>query len=101
MAGESKTAVYGALAGNIAIAATKFIAAAITGSAAMWSEGIHSAADSGNQILLLIGMRRSKRPSDAAHPFGHGKELYVWSLLVAVLIFGAGGGISAYEGIIH
>ncbi|WAS90672.1 cation diffusion facilitator family transporter [Nannocystis punicea] len=101
MADWSKVSVYGALAGNLAITATKFTAAAITGSSAMLSEGIHSAVDSGDQVLLLIGMRRSELPPDAVHPFGHGKELYFWSLLVAVLIFGVGGGVSIYEGILH
>jgi cation diffusion facilitator family transporter len=98
---SSKKTVYGALFANIAIAATKFAAALITGSSAMWSEGIHSSVDTGNQILMLIGMRRSHRPPDPNHPFGHGKELYFWNLLVAVLIFGVGGGISAYEGVLH
>lgn len=101
MASESRTAVYGALAGNALIAVTKFGGAALTGSSAMLSEGIHSTVDTGDQILLLIGMKRSKRPPDAEHPFGHGKELYFWSLIVAVLIFGLGGGISAYEGVLH
>lgn len=98
--GRTKS-VYGALTANIAIAAMKFIAALITGSSAMWSEGIHSSVDTGNQILMLIGLRRSRRPPDSHHPFGHGKELYFWNLLVAVLIFGVGGGISAYEGVLH
>jgi cation diffusion facilitator family transporter len=94
-------AVYGALFANIAIAATKFFAALITGSSAMWSEGIHSTIDTCNQILMLIGLRRSRRPADPNHPFGHGKELYFWNLLVAVLILGVGGGIAAYEGMLH
>lgn len=101
MAHESKIAVYGALAGNLAIAVTKFIGATVTGSSAMLSEGIHSTVDTADQILLLVGMKRSERPADEEHPFGHGKELYFWSLIVAVMIFGVGGGISAYEGILH
>lgn len=98
---NSTKAVYGALFANIAIAVIKFVVAIATGSSAMWSEGIHSSVDTGNQVLMLIGLRRSRRPSDPEHPFGHGKELYFWNLLVAVLIFGVGGGISAYEGILH
>ncbi len=98
---SSKKAVYGALLANIAIAVVKFLAAAITGSSAMWSEGIHSSIDTGNQVLMLLGLRRSRRPPDPQHPFGHGKEVYFWNLLVAVLIFGVGGGISAYEGVLH
>ena len=97
----STKAVYGALFANIAIAVVKFVVAVVTGSSAMWSEGIHSSVDTGNQVLMLVGLRRSRRPSDPEHPFGHGNELYVWNLLVAVLIFGVGGGISAYEGILH
>src|SRR6476469_5446654 len=98
---ESKTAVYGAIAANTAIAVTKFIVAGISGSSAMLSEGIHSVVDTGNGLLLLVGMHRSQREPTAKHPFGHGKELYFWSLIVAVLIFGLGGGVSAYEGVLH
>ncbi|MGI8543456.1 MAG: cation diffusion facilitator family transporter, partial [Aridibacter sp.] len=101
MASGSKTAVYAAIIGNAAIAVMKFAAAAFTGSSAMLSEGIHSVVDTGNGGLLLLGINRSKQPADATHPFGYGKEIYFWSLIVAVLIFGAGGGISIYEGIRH
>ncbi|MDP9962622.1 cation diffusion facilitator family transporter [Variovorax paradoxus] len=101
MAAESKLAIYGAIAANVAIAATKFTVAGITGSSAMLSEGIHSAVDTFNGVLLLVGIRLSQRPATPEHPFGHGKELYFWSLIVAVLIFGLGGGVSFYEGIQH
>lgn len=98
---ESKTAVYGAIAANVAIAVTKFVVAGISGSSAMLSEGIHSAVDAGNGGLLLVGLHMSKKPATPEHPFGRGKELYFWSLIVAVLIFGLGGGMSIYEGVIH
>lgn len=97
----SRIAVYGALAANVAIAVTKFVVAGITGSSAMVSEGIHSAVDTGNSLLLLVGTRLSEREASVEHPFGHGKELYFWGLIVAVLIFGVGGGLSAYTGIVH
>ena len=98
---ESKIAIYGAIGANVAIAVTKFVVAGITGSSAMLSEGIHSAVDTFNGVLLLVGLRLSQRPATAEHPFGHGKELYFWSLIVAVLIFGLGGGVSFYEGVQH
>jgi cation diffusion facilitator family transporter len=98
---ESTRAVIAALIGNAAIAVMKFTAAGITGSSAMMSEAVHSSVDTGNQALLWLGLRRSKRPPDARHPFGHGKELYFWSLVVAISFFGIGGGMSVYEGIVH
>ncbi len=96
---ESRTSVYGALVANIGIAVTKLIAAYLSRSSAMLSEGIHSLVDSGNELLLLFGLKRSKLPSDDFHPFGHSSEIYFWGLIVAVLIFGIGGGVSIYEGI--
>jgi len=98
---ESKIAVYGAIASNVAIAIVKFVAAGITGSSAMLAEGIHSLVDTINGVLLLVGIRLSQRKPTPEHPFGHGKELFFWSLIVAVMIFGVGGGVSVYEGILH
>lgn len=99
MASGSKKVIFAALIGNGLIAITKFIAAFITGSSAMFSEGIHSLVDTGNQVLLLHGMRRARRPPDKRFPFGHGKEIYFWAFTVAVLIFAVGAGISLYEGV--
>jgi cation diffusion facilitator family transporter len=99
--GESKKVIYAALAGNLAIALTKFVAAAFTGSSAMLSEGVHSLVDTGNGGLLLYGMHRAARPPDRMHPLGHGRELYFWSFIVALLVFALGAGVSFYEGVTH
>ena len=101
MASGSKKVIYAALAGNTLIAITKFVAASVTGSSAMLSEGIHSLVDTGNQVLLLHGLRRAELPADQRFPFGHGKEVYFWSFVVAILIFAVGAGISIYEGVRH
>lgn len=99
MASGSRKVVIAALIGNSLIAITKFIAAAVTRSSAMFSEGIHSVVDTGNQVLLLFGLHRANRPPDVAHPFGYGKEVYFWSFVVAILLFAVGAGLSLYEGV--
>ena len=99
MAGSSKKVIYEALVGNGLIAITTFIASAFTGSSAMMSEGIHSLVDTGNQVLLLLGLKKAQKPADKNYPFGHGKEIYFWSFVVAIMIFAVGAGISIYEGI--
>jgi len=101
MTEESPTQVYAAAIANLVIAASKFVAAFITGSSAMLSEGIHSVADTANQLLLLFGIKRSRKPADETHPFGYGREIYFWGFIVAIVLFGLGGGISIYEGIIR
>ena len=97
--GESTVAVIAAILANIAIGIVKFIASFISGSSAMFSEGVHSLVDSGNGMLVLFGIHRAKKPANTRHPFGHGKELYFWTMIVAILIFALGGGVSLWEGI--
>ena len=99
MAGSSRKVIFAALIGNTLIAITKFAAASMTNSSAMLSEGIHSLVDTGNQILLLYGLKRAQQPASDMFPFGHGKEVYFWSFVVAILIFAVGAGVSLYEGI--
>src|SRR5258706_4106896 len=101
MASESRVAVIAAIVGNVAIAIAKFVAAGLSASSAMLSEALHSLVDAGNGGLLLYGLHRSRLPADDDHPFGHGHELYFWSLIVGVLIFGLGGGMSIVTGWRH
>ncbi len=101
MASGSKKVIWAALIGNSLIAITKFVAATFTGSSAMFSEGVHSLVDTGNQVLLLYGLKRAAKPANEKFPFGHGKEIYFWSFVVAILIFAVGAGISIYEGVHH
>ena len=98
---SSKLVVYAALGGNLMVALTKFGAAWWTGSSAMLSEALHSLVDTSNQLLLLYGMYRADRPPDETHPFGHGRELYFWSFVVAILMFALGAGAALYEGVNH
>jgi cation diffusion facilitator family transporter len=99
MAAESRTAVLAALLGNGALAILKGVAAAVTGSAAMLAETFHSIADTGNQGLLLLGLRLARRPPDAAHPFGHGKNVYFWAFVVSMMLFSLGGAFSIWEAV--
>lgn len=101
MATETLQSVIAAIVGNLLVAATKFVAAAVSGSSAMLSEAIHSLVDTGNGALMLFGMRRSRKPPDEHHPLGYGHELYFWTLVVGILIFGLGGGMSIVTGIMH
>jgi cation diffusion facilitator family transporter len=100
-ASGSRLVVYAALLGNFLIALGKFAAAAFSGSSAMLSEAVHSLVDTVNELLLLYGLRRASAPADREHPFGHGRELYFWSFIVALLVMAMGAGVSLFEGISH
>lgn len=99
--GDRKLVVHAALVGNIAVAVTKLIAAGVTGSAAMFSEAVHSLVDCGNEGLLLYGFHRAARRPDLVHPFGYGREIYFWSFIVALMLFALGAGVSLYQGVLH
>jgi cation diffusion facilitator family transporter len=101
MAGGSTRVILTALAANVGIAIAKFIAAGITGSSAMLTEGVHSLVDSTNHVMLLYGQKRSRKPADHIHPLGYGRELYFWAFIVAIMVFALGAGVSIYEGILH
>lgn len=98
---NNQKSIYSALAANLLIALTKFIAGSFTNSSSMISEGIHSTVDTANQLLILYGIKRSKKAPDQSHPFGYGKELYFWSFVVSILIFGLAGALSIYQGVAH
>src|SRR5436305_576311 len=100
-AGGSKKVVWAGIIGNLLVAVTKFVAAGFTHSSAMLSEAVHSTVDTLNQLVMLYGLKRAARPPDKLHPLGHGRELYFWSFMVALLIFAIGAGVSIYEGIRH